>query len=75
MRRFADGSSLALGHESLLGARGSKTYQADYIRSDGAEILIHLSNQADPKGESPKLGKSVPFTLEQLGAIARSTSW
>jgi hypothetical protein len=47
---LTDGSSLAVGREPLGG--GGITYLVNLIRVDGVEILMHLSNEGDPKGAS-----------------------
>lgn len=75
VRSYPDGSSLAFGHETIQGAHGSETFMADFVRTDGAEILMFVSNQDDPKGDSAKLGTNVPLTLTQLSSIVRSTRW
>jgi hypothetical protein len=74
VRRLDDGSSLATGSEPLQNADGV-TYQADLIRADGVEFLMHVSNERDPKGESAVLGDHPPLTLDQMVQIPRSDRW
>lgn len=75
VRTLADGGTLAIGHEPLEGAPNGVTYQADLIRADGVEILMHVSNARDPKGESSVLAARPPLTADQLTAIITSERW
>jgi hypothetical protein len=70
-----DGSMLALGHEPLEGAPNGVTYQADLVRSDGVEFLMHLSNERDPKGDSDVLAPQPPLTADQMKSIVTSDRW
>lgn len=70
-----DGSSLAIGHESLPTVRGGVTYEADLIRADGVEFLMHVSNAKDPKGESALLAGQPPLTTAQMTSIVTSDKW
>lgn len=72
---LAHGSTLAFGREPLLGAPGSITYDIDYVRADGVEFLMHVSNQANPKGESKKLAADPPLSRQQLTQIITSDRW
>ena len=74
--RTADGGSLAVGREPLpTGEAGGVTYEADLVRSDGVELLMHVSNQRDPKGESQVLAPQPPLTTEQMVSIVSSDRW
>jgi hypothetical protein len=73
IKQRADGSSLAVGREGLEG--GGVTYQADLVTGDGVEILMHVSNQHDPKGDSRVLAAHPPLTEQQLAAIVTSDRW
>jgi hypothetical protein len=73
VRRLPDGSTLAIGHSSING--GGVTYQVDLISADGVEILMHVSNQRSPKGESPVLAAHPPLTTDQMAAIVTSDRW
>ena len=75
MRRLDDGSSLATGSEPLQNNADGVTYQADLIRADGVEFLMHVSNERDPKGESAVLGDHPPLSLDQMAQILRSDRW
>jgi hypothetical protein len=75
VQQLADGSSLATGTESLSGAANGVTYQAHLIRPDGTEFLMHVSNESDPKGESPVLADRPPLTIDQMVALVASPLW
>jgi hypothetical protein len=72
---LADGSSLALGHEPLDGAPDGVTYEVDLVHPDGVELLMHVSNESDPKGESRVLAPKPPLTLDQMKAVVTSDEW
>jgi hypothetical protein len=69
---FSDGSTLAVGRERL--ADGGVTYVADFVRADGAEVLMHVSDRADPKGGGA-LAAAPPLTPAQLRAVVTSKLW
>lgn len=72
----ADGGSLAVGREPLpTGGPGGLTYEVDLIRADGVELLMHVSNQRDPKGESEVMAPEPPLTTEQMVSIVSSDRW
>ena len=71
--RLADGSSIAIGRSRVIG--GGMTYEADLIRADGVEFLMHVSNERDPKGESTVLANRPPLTQAQMKAIVTSGRW
>jgi hypothetical protein len=74
--RTADGGTLAVGREPLpTGGPGGVTYQVDLVRGDGVEVLMHVSNERDPKGESPVLAPQPPLTTEQMVSIVSSDRW
>lgn len=75
VRRLADGSSLAVGSEPLQDAAIAVTYQVNLIRTDGVEFLMHVSNEASPKGASVVLAPHPPLTRAQLSAIVTSGRW
>jgi hypothetical protein len=75
VRRLRDGSSLATGSEPLQNNADGVTYQADLIRADGVEFLMHMSNERDPKGESAVLAAQPPLSLDQMGQVLRSDRW
>ena len=70
---FADGSSLATARLQLQG--GGVTYEADFVRTDGVEVLMHVSNRKDPKGAGAVLAAAPPLTTAQLRAIVTSNLW
>lgn len=72
---LADGSSLATGTEPLSGSANGVTYQVDLIRPDGTEFLMHVSNESDPKGQSPVLADQPPLTLNQMVDVVTSPLW
>jgi len=73
LRTFADGSSLGIARLELQG--GGVTYEADFVRTDGVEVLMHVSNRKDPKGAGAILGDAPPLTTKQLRAIVTSNLW
>jgi hypothetical protein len=75
VRRLDDGSSLATGHEQLQNNADGVTYQADLIRPDGVEFLMHTSNERDPKGESAVLADHPPLSIDDMVAILTSNRW
>jgi hypothetical protein len=74
-RRLADGSWLAVGRERLENAARGITYQVDLVRPDGAEFIMHVSNERSPKGASDVLGAHPPLTTRQMIAIVTSDLW
>jgi len=70
---LADGGSLAIGREPLQG--GGVTYEADLVRTDGVELLMHVSNARDPKGDSTVLAPNPPLTTAQLTSLLTSPGW
>lgn len=75
VQQLADGSSLATGTEALWGSANGVTYQADLIRPDGTEFLMHVSNERDPKGESSVLADQPPLSVNQMVAVVTSPLW
>ena len=75
VRDLADGSSLAVGREPLQDSPDGVTYEVDLIRIDGAELVMHLSNERDPKGDSTVLSAHPPLTTEQMTALVTSDRW
>ena len=75
VRTLADGSSLAVGSWQDASTPGGVTYQVELVRNDGADILIHLSTQRDPKGQSTVTSTELPLTVDQLIAFVTSDRW
>lgn len=69
----ADGSTLAIGHTTVLG--GGVTYEMNYVHADGADILLHLSTESDPKGESPITTTVIPLSQDQMISFVTSDQW
>jgi len=65
--------TLAIGRIRLEG--GGVTYTGDFVRTDGAEVLLHVSNRESPKGAGPVLGAKPPLSLAQVRAIVMSKLW
>lgn len=70
---FADGTTVAVGQDELEG--GGVTYVADVVRTDGVEVLLHVSNRKDPKGAGPVLAAKPPLSLAQVRAVVLSNRW
>ena len=70
-----DGGTLVEGTEPVLGPKGSVTQQVDYVTADHREFVMHVSNQADPKGESAQLAPRPPLTTDEMIAIVTSDKW
>lgn len=74
-----DGSRLATG--TAQPAPGAVSYMACLKRPDGTMVLMHVSNQEDPRGaaiNSPGgeiYSPQPPLTLDQLKAIVTSGKW
>lgn len=75
VHRRADGSTLATGRWTDPSVPGGVTYQVELVRPDGADILIHLSTEADPKGQSSVTSSQMPLTVAQLTAFVSSDRW
>jgi hypothetical protein len=45
------------------------------LRPDGANFVLHVSNQRSPKGASELLGPRPPLTTDQMIAILTSDRW
>ena len=74
-RRLPNGSTLATStwHDSSV--PGGVTSQVEVIHPDGADVLMHLSTESDPKGQSPVSTSQMPLTLDQMAAFAGSDRW
>lgn len=70
-----DGSSLAVGLSHDQSAPGGITYEVHLVRPDGANILLHLSNESDPKGQSTVLTDHTPLTITQMTDLVASDQW
>ena len=75
VRRLADGSWLATGREPLQNHADGVTYQAELVRPDGVEFIMHVSNEPDPKGAGAVLAPKPPLTVEQMTGIVTSDRW
>ena len=75
IRKLADGSSLAVSTEPLEGPPGGITHMVDLVRTDGVELLMHVSNQRDPKGDSEILSPKPPLDTDQMIKMVTSTEW
>jgi hypothetical protein len=75
VRHLADGSWIAIGRERLQNAANAVTYQVDLVRPDGAEFIMHMSNERSPKGASDVLAARPPLTTRQMTAIVTSDRW
>jgi hypothetical protein len=73
--KHIDGGILVLGHEPLEGPPNGVTFSADYVRADGFEFIMHISNETDPKGDSTVTAATPPLTPEQLTQIVTSDRW
>lgn len=71
----ADGSTVAIGSWHDQQAPGGVTYQVEMVRPDGADVLMHLSTEHDPKGESAVTASHLPLTVKQMVDFVTSPSW
>lgn len=71
----ADGSTLAIGSWHDKQVPGGLTYQVEMVRPDGADVLMHLSTEHDPKGESAVTASHLPLTVKQMVDFVTSPSW
>lgn len=70
-----DGSSLATGSETLRNNPQGTTIQVHLVRKDGTTIIMHVSNERDPKGESDILAPQPPLTIAKVVEIVTSPQW
>jgi hypothetical protein len=70
-----DGSTLAIATWHDPAVPGGVTYQVELVRSDGADILLHVSNERDPKGESTVTASRAPLTINQMIDFVTSDRW
>ncbi|TDQ00929.1 hypothetical protein [Labedaea rhizosphaerae] len=70
-----DGSSIAVSTEPLAGPGNGVTHMIDLVRKDGVEVLMHVSNERDPKGESQILSPKPPLSTDQMIKIVTSPQW
>lgn len=75
IRTLPDGSFLVIGTWRDPQAPGGMTYQVEAVRPDGADILLHLSTERDPKGESAVTASHLPLTLDEMIAFVTSDQW
>jgi hypothetical protein len=73
VHRLPDRSSLAYGSEPIEG--GGILYRAYLVQPDGTTIIMHVSNESDPKGDSAVLGARPPLTIKQMTKIVTSDRW
>jgi hypothetical protein len=74
-RRLANGSTVATSTWADGSVPGGVTYQVEVVRPDGADVLMHLSTETNPKGESSVSSSQVPLTLAQMTTFAASDRW
>lgn len=72
---LANGDDLAVGKYTDPQVPGGVTYVVDVVRTDGAMIRLHLSNQADPKRSGPITAPHVPLTVQQMTHLVDSPRW
>jgi hypothetical protein len=72
---LGDGSSLAVEHWQDPSVPGGVTYQVELVRPDGADILMHLSTERDPKGGGPVLSSQLPLSVGQMTDFVSSDQW
>ena len=71
----SDGSTLAVGTWQDPAVPGGVTYQVELVRPDGADILIHLSIESEPKGRGTVTTSQMPLTTQQLTGFVTSKQW
>jgi len=72
---ITDGPAMAIGETPLVNAADGVTYMVQVIREDGVTLLMHVSNERDPKGASEVLAPLPPLTTDQMAAILNSDLW
>ncbi len=70
-----DGSTLAIGTWHDPSVPGGITYQVELVRPDGADILLHLSTEHNPKGRSTVTASHTPLTVDQMTDFVTSDRW
>ncbi|WP_163513645.1 hypothetical protein [Fodinicola acaciae] len=75
LRTLPDGSTLAISTWRDPHVPGGLTTKIELVRADLADINMHLSTEADPKGSSARVGTTLPLTVEQLTAFVSSHRW
>lgn len=70
-----DGSTLAIGTWHDPSVPGGITYQVELVRPDGADILLHLSTEHNPKGGSTVIASHTPLTVDQMTDFVTSDRW
>ncbi|MGI8679036.1 MAG: hypothetical protein ACR2LX_10185 [Jatrophihabitans sp.] len=75
VHRLGDGSSLAVGMWRDSQAVDGFTYQIEVVRPDGADVLLHLSTEVDPKGMSNVTADRLPLTEQQMIDFVTSKRW
>ncbi len=75
INQLPDGALLAIGQTALEGSPNGVTYQVNLVRADGVTLLMHVSNERDPKGASEVLAPQPPLTVDRMVAILKSDGW
>ena len=73
-----DGSSLAVNTDTLEPMiPGSICYGVNLVRKDGVEVLMHVCNTKDSKGQygGPTFAPKPPLTTDEMVAIVTSRKW
>jgi hypothetical protein len=70
-----DGSTLAIGTWHDPSVPDGITYQVELVRPDGADILLHLSTEHNPKGGSTVTASHTPLTVDQMTDFVTSDRW
>jgi hypothetical protein len=77
-KAYPDGSTLSVSEVRFSGSQ-QRTYSADFVRADGVEIELRVSNAHDPEGypdgEEDMLAARPPLTADDLAAIVTSDRW
>jgi hypothetical protein len=72
---ITENPTMAVGSSPLANAPDGVTHMVQLIRDDGVTLLMHVSNERDPKGESEVLAPQPPLTTDQMIAILTSDRW
>lgn len=54
---------------------GGITDHVEIVRSDGADVVVQLSTEPDPRGASTALHSKLPLSRQEMIAFVTSQGW